>query len=244
MRYARREQLSVNIAFQAAGLTPTVLPFDVMQSDFHSWPHVTGRDRARGGRDPAISQMPLGARVRELEQRLAERDAAIATLQAAQQEAAAFKTDAERLAIEIDTVRAEAQRRHDEAAAAREAETAAQREEIEQAVAAALRNEADAARLAVGLADLSSRHEAVLASTSWRVTAPLRAIARRSPPALRATLRRSFRLLWRAATWPLGTRRRPSQPLPSPTAADETGLTSRSRHPAGGNTHAGRRLHG
>ncbi|HXT80131.1 MAG TPA: hypothetical protein VN702_11230, partial [Acetobacteraceae bacterium] len=178
MRYARRDQLSVNVAFRAAGLAPTALPLDVIQSDFHSWPHTTGRDRARGGRDPAASQMPLGARVRELEQLLADREAAIATLQNAHQGAEALRKDCERLSVETDTLRAEAQRLHAEAAAeraAREQEAAAHREEVEQLAAAAMRHEADAVRLAAALVELSSRHDAVLASTSWRITAPLRA---------------------------------------------------------------------
>jgi hypothetical protein len=42
-RYSRRDQLSVNLAFRRAGLTPEVLRVDNHESWFHSWPVGTSR---------------------------------------------------------------------------------------------------------------------------------------------------------------------------------------------------------
>jgi FkbM family methyltransferase len=68
MRYSRRDQLSVNVAFTAANLSPTVLAIDNHDSDLHTWPVTNGRDRQQGTRNPNISFMPSVARVRHLEQ--------------------------------------------------------------------------------------------------------------------------------------------------------------------------------
>jgi hypothetical protein len=58
MRYARRDQLSINVAFRAAGIQPLPLPIDCLESEFHSWPHSHGRNRNRGERNHAVSMMP------------------------------------------------------------------------------------------------------------------------------------------------------------------------------------------
>jgi hypothetical protein len=70
MRYARRDQLSANVAFRAAGIQPLPLPIDHSESEFHSWPHARARDHRRGERDPTVSLMPLAARLRLAENRL------------------------------------------------------------------------------------------------------------------------------------------------------------------------------
>jgi hypothetical protein len=70
MRYARRDQLSLNVAFRAAGIQPLPLTIDNFESEFHSWPHARARDRNRGERNPAASLMPLAARARFAETRL------------------------------------------------------------------------------------------------------------------------------------------------------------------------------
>jgi hypothetical protein len=75
MRYARRDQLSLNVAFRAAGIQPLPLAIDNFESEFHSWPHARARDRNRGERNVAASLMPLAARARLAETRL--RDAEI-----------------------------------------------------------------------------------------------------------------------------------------------------------------------
>jgi hypothetical protein len=71
LRYSRRDQLSVNLALQRAGLLPHVRDFDNAASDYHSWPHPLGHDRS-GIRRPSISLGPPEARLRAAEQALAE----------------------------------------------------------------------------------------------------------------------------------------------------------------------------
>jgi TOD1/MUCI70, glycosyltransferase-like domain len=73
LRYSRRDQLSINLAFRQAGLTPGIMDVENnYRSWFHSWPHTPGRDRKKGTLDPAISFSPPVARVRQLERELAE----------------------------------------------------------------------------------------------------------------------------------------------------------------------------
>ena len=70
-RYSRRDQLSMNLAFRMAGLTPKAIPIDNHSSWFHSWPVIEGRDRDKGQRTASISLRPPVARIRALEQALA-----------------------------------------------------------------------------------------------------------------------------------------------------------------------------
>lgn len=72
LRYSRRDQLSINLAFRQAGLTPEIMDIDNYSSWFHSWPHAPGRDREKGVLAPAVSFSPPVARVRQLEKELAE----------------------------------------------------------------------------------------------------------------------------------------------------------------------------
>ena len=72
LRYSRRDQLSLNLALRKAGLTPEVIDLDNRASWFHTWPHTGYRDPLGDKRDPATSLSPAVARVRKLEQRLAE----------------------------------------------------------------------------------------------------------------------------------------------------------------------------
>ncbi|CAN7577597.1 hypothetical protein LJR007_005686 [Aminobacter sp. LjRoot7] len=72
MRYSRRDQLSINVAFRAANFRPTAWAVDNQDSDLHLWPHTVGRNRDLGSRNPAVSQMPAAARIRRLELQLAE----------------------------------------------------------------------------------------------------------------------------------------------------------------------------
>lgn len=81
MRYSRRDQLSVNMAMHLAGIRPEPLRIDNVESQFHSWPHMPGRERERGERDHRISMMPVPARLRLAEQRLAKSDAETIALQ-------------------------------------------------------------------------------------------------------------------------------------------------------------------
>lgn len=133
-RYSRRDQLSINVAFRRSGLFPQVLQLDNHESRFHSWPHRQGRDVA--SRRPQISLCPPGARIRDLERRLAAQ-----TRDHEQQRAERGR--------ELERQRAERARELEE----RRAETR----------------------------ELEERLAAISASTSWRITAPLRSAARLSP---------------------------------------------------------------
>lgn len=110
MRYSRRDQLSVNVAFRQANLQPTAWHVDNLESDLHRWPCSIDRNRRRGSRDPVISLMTVGARVRHLEQKLTESAASTASLRAENErlatENARLAADAAR-ARELDGVRAE-----------------------------------------------------------------------------------------------------------------------------------------
>jgi hypothetical protein len=70
-RYSRRDQLSVNVAFRQAGLTPKVMDIDNHASWFHSWPHKVGRGRAREMSGRAASSGTPVAQHPQLEQELA-----------------------------------------------------------------------------------------------------------------------------------------------------------------------------
>lgn len=104
MRYSRRDQLSINVALAAAGLTPTVLTVDNFGSDLHVWPVVNGRDRQRGNRNLNVSLMPVPARIREFEQRQGSLQADIARLNA-EAEAARLAAESTRLAAEAEIAR-------------------------------------------------------------------------------------------------------------------------------------------
>jgi hypothetical protein len=67
MRYARRDQLSLNVALRAAGIQPLPLAIDNFESEFHSWPHARARDRNRVDRNLAADLMPLPGRIRQLQ---------------------------------------------------------------------------------------------------------------------------------------------------------------------------------
>jgi hypothetical protein len=72
LRYSRRDQLSVNLAFRQAGLMPDVMDIDNDASWFHSWPTAKGRRHEVRGFQPGSAVIPAGARIRQLEQELGE----------------------------------------------------------------------------------------------------------------------------------------------------------------------------
>ncbi len=72
MRYSRRDQLSLNASFKQSGLVPEDMDIDNYSSWFHTWPHTPGRDRKKGTLSSAVSFSPPIARVRQLEQQIAE----------------------------------------------------------------------------------------------------------------------------------------------------------------------------
>jgi hypothetical protein len=72
LRYSRRDQLSVNMAFRQSGLKPDVMEIDNLSSPFHAWPITVGRVAVKRPLSPTISLGPPVARLREMEQELAE----------------------------------------------------------------------------------------------------------------------------------------------------------------------------
>jgi FkbM family methyltransferase len=79
-RYSRRDQLSVNLAFRRADLEPQILRIDTFASPLHTWPHHDERDTRGAARRLLLSSAPAPARVRHLEQALAEEVARNAAL--------------------------------------------------------------------------------------------------------------------------------------------------------------------
>jgi hypothetical protein len=75
-RYSRRDQLSINLAFRNAALTPKVIDADNYESWFHSWPVTIARDRSKGMRDVVTALSPMVFRLRKAELELAEKERA------------------------------------------------------------------------------------------------------------------------------------------------------------------------
>jgi hypothetical protein len=113
MRYARRDQLSANVAFRAAGIQPLPLPIDHYESEFHSWPRSRARDSNGGGRNLAVSLMPLPGRLRLAETRL---QAAETARKACEMEIGSLR---EQL-VKVSAAHAELSAAHVELSAARE----------------------------------------------------------------------------------------------------------------------------
>jgi hypothetical protein len=59
----------------------------------------------------------------------------------------------------------------------------------------------DLLKLSSELITLRAQHEALLNSTTWKMTDPLRTSAERLPPGLRHVLRRGVKLVWWTATF-------------------------------------------
>ena len=73
LRYSRRDQLSINVAFRQTGLVPDLMDIESIYASWcHTWPHLRGRDRDKSRVSPVVSVTPLAARVRQLESLLAE----------------------------------------------------------------------------------------------------------------------------------------------------------------------------
>jgi hypothetical protein len=58
LRYSRRDQLSVNIAFRQSGIRPLALKRDNHWSEYHRWPITIGRDCQCGSSDSAAGLRP------------------------------------------------------------------------------------------------------------------------------------------------------------------------------------------
>jgi hypothetical protein len=162
-RYSRRDQLSVNLAFRLAGLTPDVLRYDNYKSEYHSWPCKVGGHTSIGLRQPLHDLIPVAARNSELETALLKERRKTNAMAARNSE--------------LETALLEEKRKIDAMAARNsELETALLEEKRKTDAMAA-----HAAQLDRTLAD--ARH-----STSWRVTAPLRGLSQM----LRVLVRREY----------------------------------------------------
>jgi len=164
MRYARRDQLSVNLALHLAGVEVAPLLVDNHSSDFHRWPHIFGRNTKRRTWNASNSMMPLSARLREATQQAdelkRERDETTTRLSArlheATQQADELKRERDETTTRLSARLHEATQQADELKRERD-ETTTRLNEVE-----ALLN-------------------AVLSSTWWRILSPVRMLLRRRP---------------------------------------------------------------
>jgi len=96
LRYSRRDQLSVNLAFHRAGLRAQPLRIDNFASRFHSWPHTMGRQTPAAAA-PGVGAIPAPGTARLWDslvastQMPAEMAALHRRLQAAEQRLAAIQ---------------------------------------------------------------------------------------------------------------------------------------------------------
>lgn len=110
LRYSRRDQLSIQLAFRHAGLEPDAFDVDNNSSWFHVWPHVVDRDRDRWKGGVTISSTPLVALLRQSEKAAEEAEA----------RSASEKARADRAQAELEDLRSQlaaTQARADEAQA-------------------------------------------------------------------------------------------------------------------------------
>lgn len=175
LRYSRRDQLSFNTALHAADLTPDRWTIDNHQSFFHSWPHVPGRDRFAGTRSPQASVMPLPTQLVQVRNELA---AARQALEASRRQAEALRESAAAFAAQLDETRAAANAHSNANEQAMQKLQGLQHEQQQQhqkTIEQALRLEQLLAR---SQDDARVAQDAMYASTSWRITAPMRRLKR------------------------------------------------------------------
>ncbi len=89
LRYSRRDQLSLNLAAQQAGLAVRRISLDNHASAFHRWPVTSGRDRATFPFAPFSTLVPPEMQARERARRRAEQDEAAAVVKAGETPGAA-----------------------------------------------------------------------------------------------------------------------------------------------------------
>jgi hypothetical protein len=171
MRYSRRDQLSLNMALHLAGIRPEPIRWDNYKSQYHTWPHAMGRKLQAGDRNPSVSLMPLVARLRLYEQQLIDSRAELDMV----------RNKVAQLSRQFEDARAEADDARAEAGASQEQAARLQREikELTGRLAAGeallTHRGAEVAHLTACAAELHSTVASLRESTSWRVTAPLRA---------------------------------------------------------------------
>lgn len=166
LRYSRRDQLSIDVALRTQPIRTKVIEADNFDAETHRWP-VDLERRIAQGKGPTLEVGPILVeraravrRAAEAEDRIAESERLVeATAQRAEQAETALEVYRSRLA-ELE----------DELGAARASEVLARDEEAD-AIAAQ-------ERIGALAHDRGEQLVAMRASTSWRVTAPLRAALR------------------------------------------------------------------
>jgi hypothetical protein len=155
-RYSRRDQLSINLAFRNAGLTPKAIDVENHESWFHNWPVTIERDRSKGMRDALTALGPMVFRLRKAELELAENERAREALAreieerlageqirrsedsdalaASQQELAHMRRELEHMRSELETGRSELETGRSALEQSRGALDSARRELAESAV--------------------------------------------------------------------------------------------------------------
>jgi hypothetical protein len=179
-RYSRRDQLSVNLAIKRAGLTPKVLRIDNHESWFHSWPKGNSTRPANFQRFASPFLSHPAARAKELARDNAAKSEQLARLE---RDLAEERLEREKERLEREKVNA----RVTELEAAL-ADERSQRATLEGSTAgltqvvAAERRHREAVELQVAAERrhreaVESQNQALLRSTSWRITTPLRKVA-------------------------------------------------------------------
>ncbi len=179
------------------------------------------------------AQTRQAAELPKLREQVSQRDAEYAALVEAH--ARLLQQRADRFARREAALRADLRVRDErlvEVAMAHEESLARQVEEVAKSHEESLARQAEIATLRAQVADVDERLRAILLSTSWRLTGPLRGIAARHPtqmaslrsfvarhPALRRIAVRSARGAWRALT--LRSLRSPPPPFAQPVMKPE-----------------------
>jgi hypothetical protein len=189
LRYSRRDQLSFNTVVRMAGLTPDRWEMDNLESFFHKWPHAPGRERFAGTRNPLTSVMPLPTQLAQTRSEMAQMRGELDVLQRESDgflEGIAARSrllDEARQAVDHESQRSRALQeaaaghvRHLEQLLAVSTERTLAQEQL--LAEAHERDLARAQELERVQDDARSTLAAFHASTSWRVTAPLRRIRR------------------------------------------------------------------
>jgi hypothetical protein len=151
-RYSRRDQLSSAVAFHLAGLKPGILALDNHVSEFHTWPHLSGRKAERRlWQDGTAEAVVSRTEHLEVQQALGkvsrERDSLLNETERRRRESTALQLERDLLRQEFNVLYQQHRR------SLQECET--------------LRCERDALR---------DEREMLLQSLSWRLTAPMRGL--------------------------------------------------------------------
>lgn len=172
LRYSRRDQLSINTALRTAGLVPDRWEIDNHRSFFHTWPHTPGRERFAGTRSPRTSITPVPTQLVQARSALA---ATQRGLEAARRDVEELRQHIATQSSLLDGARREAEGASQRLEAQEHQHREAIRQRVEEAAGEALLLQQLVAR---AQQDTRTTLAAVHASSSWRITAPLRRVKR------------------------------------------------------------------